>query len=282
MKHSDYILKDFLVTGEKFNLKNHYEIDGLLKTEPSPPNHLLSKYYESDAYISHSDSSKGMINTLYYWVKNYSLKKKFSLISQASQGKKILDYGCGTGEFVSFLNSKKMNAFGFEPNTNAFKIAKEKNPERIFNSNQILKNEKFDVITLWHVLEHVPDLNEVIEQLKNSLNPDGKLFVAVPNYASFDAEYYQEFWAAYDVPRHLWHFNQKSMQTLFNNFGMIIEKVHPMWFDAFYVSLLSEKYKRSSLGFLKAMCIGFISNVKAMNSGEFSSLIYQIQVKNVK
>lgn len=279
MKQPNKFYQDYLVSNEKFQLKPVDKYPGLLKTFPFPPADLLSKYYESEDYISHSDDAKGLVNQLYYWVKNYNLKHKHKLITKASNGINVLDYGCGTGEFVRYLNSQNLNTIGFEPNPVAFKIASEKDKYNFYSSSDFLDEKKFDVITLWHVLEHIPNLFEELERITNALNSDGKLFIAVPNYESFDAQYYQEYWAAYDVPRHLWHFNQASFSKIADEFGMVIESIQPMIFDSFYASLLSEKYKGSSLGLLKAFGIGLRSNLKAIKTGQFSSLIYQLKLK---
>lgn len=279
VKQPNKFYQDFLVTNEIFQLKPVDKYPGLLKTFPFPPSDQLSKYYESEDYISHSDDAKGLVNQLYYWVKSYNLKHKHKLIKKSTQGTKVLDYGCGTGEFVRYLNSQNLNAIGFEPNPVAFKIASEKDENNFYSNSEFLDNQKFDVITLWHVLEHIPNLFEELARLKNALNPNGNLFIAVPNYESFDAQYYQEYWAAYDVPRHLWHFNQTSFFKIANEFGMVIESIHPMIFDSFYASLLSEKYKGSSLGLLRAFGIGLRSNLKAIKTGQFSSLIYQLRLK---
>lgn len=279
VKQSDKFYKDFLISQEKFTLKEDEKYSGLLQTYPIPPLEKLEEYYESEHYISHSDEATGVFNRLYYKVRKYNLNHKYELIKNLNNVQKVLDYGCGTGEFVTFLNEKNLNAKGFEPNPNAFKIAKQKNENAFYNKLEILNKEKFDVISLWHVLEHIPNMFEALSQIKNALNENGRIFIAVPNYESFDAKYYQEFWAAYDVPRHLWHFNQESLANILNDFGMIIETTHPMIFDSFYVSLLSEKYKNNPFGFIRAFFIGLISNLKAMKSGEYSSLIYQIKQK---
>ena len=273
-------VKDFLVSHEEFTLVKDNDFPGLLKTYPVPASEKLPDYYKSNEYISHSDSSKGFVNKLYYRVKRYNLTSKYNLIQNSISGNQILDYGCGTGDLVAYLSSKNMDAFGFEPNPIAHTIAFKKNPKKIYTNSDFLDTSNFDAITLWHVLEHLPNLHQEILRLKNALNPNGKMFVAVPNYESYDATYYKEFWAAYDVPRHLWHFNSAAMKKLFEQFGMIIENIIPMYFDAYYVSMLSEKYKESSVGFLRAMLIGTISNLKAVKTGQYSSLIYQIGVKN--
>lgn len=279
MKHSELEIKDYLVSDEIFGLKSHPDYPGLLQTAPFPMGDL-SRYYESENYISHEDKAKGLMNRIYYLVKNYNLNKKYEKLQNSVKGEKILDYGCGTGEFVKFLLDKKMNAFGYEPTPKAFEIAMKKAPSQFFNVREEVLSQQYNAITLWHVLEHIPNLFDEIQAIRNALSPDGKLFIAVPNYESYDARYYREYWAAYDVPRHLWHFNQNAMHEIFNHFGMIIENIYPMYFDAFYVSMLSEKYKGSSLGFLKGMLRGLTSNLKAIQNGQFSSLIYQIRSKN--
>jgi len=138
-------------------------------------------------------------------------------------------------------------------------------------------NKQFDIITLWHVLEHVSDLDAQIKELKRLLKPKGYLIIAVPNYKSYDADHYKTFWAAYDVPRHLWHFSKNAIQSIFGKFNFILEKTLPMKFDSFYVSLLSEKYKTGKMNYLKAFRIGLRSNIKAKRTGEYSSLIYVLR-----
>lgn len=268
-------LKDYFLTGEKFWLQENEDF-GYLETHPQPLENL-SDYYESENYISHTDSGKTLMERIYQFVKNYNLSYKFSKLQDAAPGKNILDYGCGTGDFLVYAKAKKLKVFGVEPNPKALKIAREKLSDESITDKPIDElNQKFDVITLWHVLEHIPNLFEFLEQLKSKLNPGGKIYIAVPNHLSFDAKFYKNYWAAYDVPRHLWHFSPDSMQKLFNSFGMKIEKQYPLWFDSYYVSLLSEKYKKNSLGFLRAIIIGTLSNLAGILSGNYSSVIYQI------
>lgn len=169
---------------------------------------------------------------------------------------------------------------GIEPSVDARLRSREKKMELLSNLDQI-KNKKFQVITLWHVLEHLPDLNDDIQKIKSLLNEEGTLVIAVPNFKSFDANYYKEFWAAYDVPRHLWHFSTKSIEGIFAKHGMRLIKKSPMWFDAFYVSLLSEKYKSGNSNFLRALFVGFKSNVLGLITKEYSSVIYILK-KNSK
>jgi predicted SAM-dependent methyltransferase len=131
----------------------------------------------------------------------------------------------------------------------------------------------FSVITLWHVLEHLHDLNDNISSIKRLLKDSGKLIVAVPNHTSYDAQYYKEYWAAYDVPRHLYHFNPDSIGRLFEKHGFVLETTKPMKWDAYYVSMLSEKYKSGSTNYLNSFFRAFVSNARAHHS-RFSSQIY--------
>ena len=275
--------EDYTVSNKKFDLL-YNPVFEMLETFPQPQVDELPQYYESEDYISHTDSRRTIIDRLYQIVKKYTLKNKLNLINSfETDGKNLLDIGCGTGDFLSVCNSAGWNVVGLEPNKKAQALAKSKltgndNSDVISEMNQI-NSKKFDVITLWHVLEHVPNLEEYISTLKSMLKPSGVLVIAVPNFKSYDALHYKNFWAAFDVPRHLWHFSRKSIHMLFSNRHMQVMKTLPMKFDSFYVSLLSEKNKTGSANFLKAFCIGFLSNAKALKSKEYSSLIYLI--KNV-
>ncbi len=284
--------KDFTVSNEVFSLLRDESL-GLLITSPQPKLEKLSKYYESGNYISHTDSNKSLIDKLYQKVKKFAIKKKLTLInkqtSKENRDKTILDIGCGTGDFLLACKQGRWNVVGVEPNKNARVLAKSK--LEILTSNYTVLNnqypkihetvntveEQFDVITLWHVLEHIPNLEKYIIQLKKLLKPNGTLIIAVPNYKSYDAKYYKEFWAAYDVPRHLWHFSQKSISLLFKKENMKVAKTLPMKFDSYYVSLLSEKYKTGKSNLFKAFFIGLKSNFKALSSKEYSSLIYVLK-----
>ncbi|WP_088324188.1 class I SAM-dependent methyltransferase [Polaribacter tangerinus] len=268
--------KDYAFSKENFELYYHSKYD-FLATKPVPKN--LAEYYKSENYISHTDSKKSFLDKIYQIVKNYTLKQKLSLINSFQTAQKtILDVGAGTGDFLKVCKSNDWKIFGIEPSLIARESAQKKGLFLNENTTE-LSGKKYDVITLWHVLEHVHNLQDYTLTLKNLLKEDGKLVIAVPNYKSYDANYYKEHWAAFDVPRHVWHFSQKSIQLLFSDVSMEVEKVLPMKFDAFYVSLLSEKYKRSKMSFVKAVYRGFISNLKAKRTSEYSSLIYIIKNK---
>ena len=268
--------KDHSVSKEDFKLLRNEEYD-LLITSPIPDN--LSSYYESEEYISHTDSSEGIINKIYQSVRKYTISKKIKLINNYSnKNKSVLDIGCGTGDFIKECKNKNWEVVGIEPNSKARDIGRTKNLV-ILNSIDELREQKFDVITMWHVLEHVTDLDETINKIKNMLTENGTLIIAVPNYKSFDATYYKSFWAAYDVPRHVWHFSKNSISRIFDKIKMEVINIKPMLFDSFYVSMLSEKYKRGRNNFLNAFLVGLWSNIKGVSTKEYSSHIYILKNK---
>ena len=272
-------VKDHSVSGEAFELIQNTEY-GYLETTPQPSSDKLPNYYDSEDYISHTDSKRNVFEKVYHIVRTISLKNKLNLINSfSSEEKNLLDIGCGTGDFLQTAQQNGWNVSGIEPNQDARNIANKKTNDAVFETDQLLKFEanRFDVITLWHVLEHLPNLEHQIATFKKLLKPNGRLIIAVPNYKSYDAEHYKNFWAAYDVPRHLWHFNQDSISKLVSKESFEVIHVKPMWFDAFYVSLLSEKYKTGKMNPIKGFCIGLISNIKALSSKEASSLIYTIK-----
>lgn len=272
-------VKDHSVSGENFQLLYNEGLD-MLETYPQPDSDTLSDYYKSEDYISHTDARRSLFEKVYHYVRNISLKRKLKLINSFGlEGKNLLDVGCGTGDFLQTAKQNNWKVTGIEPNASARTIANQKTDNSVFDTEQLSAFEKqhFDVITLWHVLEHLPKLEEHISILSSILKPGGRLIIAVPNFKSYDAIRYKEFWAAYDVPRHLWHFSKLSISKLFRIENMIVEKIYPMKFDAYYVCLLSEKYKSGWMNFFKAFFIGFNSNLRAQRSGEYSSLIYMIK-----
>ncbi|TBN04040.1 class I SAM-dependent methyltransferase [Hyunsoonleella flava] len=273
------IVKDYSVSGEEFHLIENSEY-GYLETSPRPSENKLPEYYKSEDYISHTDSKRNLFEKAYHFVRSISLKKKLKLINSFSlKGKTLLDVGCGTGDFLKTSQKNGWQVFGIEPNEKARAIANKKTSNAVFEIEHLLKFKahSFDIITLWHVLEHLPNLEEHISIIKKLLKPEGKLIIAVPNYQSYDAKYYKAFWAAYDVPRHLWHFNRDSVSSLVGKFNLKVIKTKPMWFDAFYVSMLSEKYKSGKMNPIKGFWVGLVSNIKALGSKEASSLIYIIK-----
>ena len=281
--NSTYLtVKDHSVSGEEFQLIHNKELD-MLETFPEPKGDKLSDYYKSEDYISHTDTKRNLLEYVYHSVREISLKRKLKLINSfTSETKNLLDIGCGTGDFLETALKANWNITGIEPNEQARQIANSKTNNSVFETECLNKLEpnSFDVITLWHVLEHLPDLEMHRTLFKSLLKPNGTLVIAVPNFKSYDAEHYKNFWAAYDVPRHLWHFSKTSISELFKKENLKLVETLPMLFDAYYVSLLSEKYKSGFMNPLKAFWIGFKSNRKGKQSKEYSSHIYVLKSDN--
>ena len=272
-------VKDNSVSKETFELLYDENLDFLI-TSPKPSENDLGRYYESDDYISHTDGKRSVFEKAYHFIKNIALKNKLSLINDLQKSKgNLLDIGSGTGDFLLVAKQNGWKTIGIEPSEKAKAIAEKKGVELKSNLSNFA-NHSFDVITMWHVLEHVPNLENQIKELKRLVKPNGSIIIAVPNFKSFDAKYYKEFWAAYDVPRHLWHFSKTAIEKLFAQEDLRLEKILPMKFDSFYVSLLSEKYKTGKMNYIKAFSIGLKSNLKAKKNFEYSSHIYVL--KNAK
>ena len=273
--------KDYTVSGEIFSIVACNNCTHLFTQNVAGQNEI-GKYYASENYISHSDTQDGLVNKLYHSIRKQTLRSKKKLIENETQKAtgNILDIGCGTGAFLNTMKIGGWKITGLEPDENArikatslYSIEPQPS-DAIFS----LPHNAFDAITMWHVLEHVHQLHEYIAQLKNMLTDKGKIFIAVPNYTSYDAQHYGSYWAAYDVPRHLYHFSPASMKNLVEQHGFSIKKIKPMWFDSFYVSMLSEQYKNGKGNLIKAFLIGLVSNIKTLvNSKKCSSLIYIIE-----
>lgn len=271
-------VKDFSVSGESFSLLLNEEYQ-ILKTHPQPTLDKLGSYYEFEDYISHTDGKRTMFEKMYHFIKRKAIRDKVKLINSYQPVKgRILDIGAGTGDFLLECKNQNWDILGIEPNDKAKGIALGKGI-KFGDTIEKLESNSFDVITMWHVLEHVPDVEHQVAELKRLLKPSGTIIIAVPNFKSYDANHYKEFWAAYDVPRHLWHFSKTTIEKLFDKQNMNLEDVKPMWFDSFYVSLLSEKYKSGKMNFISGFFIGLISNVSGCFKNEFSSHIYVLKNK---
>jgi len=243
-------------------------------TNPRPDDSELGKYYKSENYISHTNTRKGLISKLYHLVRAYTLSRKVKLVSKYVSRGTILDYGCGTGMFLDACKKAGFDPIGVEPDSGARTLALNLGLKVFDAKGSLPSDARFDVITLWHVLEHVSDLNDTIATLSSQLKDSGVVIIAVPNHKSWDASYYGSFWAAYDVPRHLYHFDQSSLESLMGRRSFQLLQILPMKFDSFYVSMLSEKYRTGKVNYLKAFWIGLRSNIKAVKTSEYSSLIY--------
>jgi ubiquinone/menaquinone biosynthesis C-methylase UbiE len=267
------VCKDHTVSGEEFELRKAEDLD-LLVTFPQPAEDELPAYYRSEKYISHTDSKRTFFDRIYQQVKSLMLGKKLKWIENEVPGKgKILDLGAGTGDFLAEAKKMGWEIYGVEPNPGARELAAEKGVD-LKKDSAAFPDNTFDVISMWHVLEHVPDLEKQIEELYRLLKPNGLLVIAVPNFKSYDAEVYEKFWAAFDVPRHLYHFSPNAIKKIFKARHFSIRSQKGLFFDAFYVSLLSEKYRTGSSNPLRALKIASRSNFRARATGNYSSVAY--------
>jgi len=267
--------KDYLVTGENFQIDSCQEC-GLRFTNPRPDEDQLAGYYDSEEYISHSDEDSSLVGRLYKIARSFTLKRKRKLIEKLSPNKRLLDVGCGTGYFIDYCKKNGWQVNGVEPNEIARTQAEAKTNIKIQQDLAEVKGS-FEVITLWHVLEHLPNLEGTLNQLKSILAPGGVIIIAVPNFEAYEATIFKEYWAAYDVPRHLYHFNIKAVEYLTKRNGLKIARTYPMKLDSFYISLLSNKNKYQSNKYINSFVTGLLSNIYAIKSNNYSSLIYQIE-----
>ena len=275
MSHNPIKVVDHSVSKETFELRFDEQYT-MWRTHPKPVKDHLGAYYDSEDYISHTDGKRSLFEKVYHLVKGIMLSRKHKLVkTYASKTETLLDIGAGTGDFLKYCKQKSWKVTGIEPNKAARQRANEKELDIVESLAQL--TGKYDVITLWHVLEHVYDLDEYISWLKEHLSENGLIIIAVPNYESYDAQYYKSFWAAYDVPRHLYHFSRQAIQKLFKEKSLDVIATHHLPFDAYYVSLLSEKYKHGKSKIWNAFRRGWISNYRARKSGAYSSLVYIIK-----
>jgi 2-polyprenyl-3-methyl-5-hydroxy-6-metoxy-1,4-benzoquinol methylase len=272
---------DHTTTQETFQVQTCTQCSFTL-TNPRPEDDQLGKYYESKDYISHSNNQKGIFNRIYQMVRNHAIESKFNLINKLNSNGLILDYGCGTGEFLGYVQKQERTVLGVEPSEFARKQAIQNHQLKVLSLDEFpsISDHSASIISLWHVLEHVSNLRETLSKFHSILNDKGHLVIAVPNCSSKDAEIYGPLWAGYDVPRHLWHFTPRTMQELLESEGFKLLKMKGMPFDSFYVSLLSEKHRTGKMNPIRAFKNGLLSNWKARNNpGKTSSVIYIFQKK---
>ena len=273
-------VKDLFLTQEPFEIHECLNC-GLLFTEPRPPQDQIGKYYKSEEYYSHQENKKGLVPKLYEAVKIVNLRAKVKMATEGLQKGKMLEIGCGAGDFIHQMEEIGWECTGVEPSEDAQTIAKKRVKGTLLKPDDItkLEDEDYDLIVMWQVLEHVDNLREEVQHLYRLLKKGGRLVIAVPNFKSADAQHYKEFWGAYDVPRHLNHFCQESIRNIFKDSGLVLQKTNKLRWDAYYISYLGEKYLNHSLPLIKGAIRGFISNCKALSSGEWSSMVYLFQKK---
>jgi 2-polyprenyl-3-methyl-5-hydroxy-6-metoxy-1,4-benzoquinol methylase len=271
-----FSLKDYFFTQETFTIQQCKQC-GLRITNPRPEEKDLGAYYKSEDYLSHSNRNETLFDKMYHFIKKYNLNHKRKLIEKFHTKGRIIDIGCGTGAFLGQFDKNKWERLGFEPDTEAREIARttygiEADDISVLNN---LYKSKAEVITLWHVLEHITAINEQLAKIKTLLKEDGILVIAVPMSNSPDANHYGKYWAAYDVPRHLYHFTKETLSLMLSKHGFSLVESYPMVFDAFYISMLTEKYLNSNFSTLRALIKGFRFNLSAKTkNGTYSSMIF--------
>ena len=286
--------KDYFALGETFMIKQ-CDACGFRFTDNFPDEEEIGRYYKADDYVSHTDTQAGLINKIYHFARSIMLKQKGRLaegiykengVDVNGEDKNLLDIGCGTGYFLNEMKSRGWKVKGVEKSADAREVA-EKNfgielaDDISVLSSDVSNKQRFDIITLWHVLEHLHDVNGALKNIREMLKDEGTLILALPNSSSFDADKYREYWAAYDVPRHLWHFTPDTISRLAVKNGFIITKYSAMPLDTFYVSMLSEKYKGNSVPFVRGMFTGLQGLLKITGSPDAASSIIYILKKKI-
>ena len=266
----DLKIRDHFLTKEVFNVFEHSE--GVLKTQPDLDEKTLKKYYDSSQYSSHNNIG-GFIGFLYSLSAYIMLSFKFRVLAKhINKESLIVDFGCGKGGFLSYLKKKKYTVVGVDSNKKARDKCLEKNLKTYKSINDFKEN--IDTITFWHSFEHVSNPNEILDQINSQSKDNLTVVIALPNYRSFDAKHYGAFWAAYDVPRHRYHYSQIGIKKLMKSHGFECLKTKPMLLDAFYISILSEKHRKNKLSFFKGIIAGLISNLSALYSSNYSSSVF--------
>jgi SAM-dependent methyltransferase len=270
---------DSFVSGEEFSLYT-CEYCKFLFTQNFPDEEAMDRYYEAPDYVSHSDTHKGLMNQLYHVVRRMMLRRKVRRVIRESHRKegRLLDYGAGTGYFAAAMQRKGWSVEAMEKSERARSFAQAHfgleclPPEKLADCAP----EQYDVITLWHVMEHIEKVNEAWATFHRLLKADGILVAAVPNGDSYDAQKYGKAWAAYDVPRHLWHFTPDTMRLFGAKHDFVLAGSYPMPFDAFYISMLSEKGLRRRFPLLRGTWSGMVGGLNAIGNKERSSSIVYV------
>ena len=274
-----FTCKDHFATGEEFDIYECTEC-GFAFTQNVPDEKEIGKYYESQTYISHSDTKKGLFNKAYHAVRSIMLRRKVDLMERLTLLKngKILDYGAGTGYFARAMEKEGWDVTAIEKSPHARELALKEFGFKMYPEEHLatIKDREFDIVTLWHVMEHIQRLDHFWDELHRIVDDTGIVVLALPNCKSHDAKIYKENWAAYDVPRHLWHFTPMTIMHWGEKHGFILERQITMPFDGFYISMLSERYKGSALAGIKGLWTGFKGWLDTSTHREASSSIIYV------
>ncbi|MCY7358057.1 MAG: class I SAM-dependent methyltransferase [Rudanella sp.] len=271
------VCKDYLVSQDEFTIQNCEEC-GFRFTDPRPDSKSIGSYYQSTDYVSHNDKSGGLVNKLYRLVRQFTLRQKLNLINSIQPEKgKLLDIGCGTGLFLETCQQGGWSVEGVEPDGSPRSAAADRLKKAVVETIHEVGEESYNIITMWHVLEHVPNLQETINELKNLLQNGGTLLLALPNSDSYDAKHFKQYWAAYDIPRHLSHFTPESVNRLVTQAGFTLAAIRPMYFDSFYIGMLSTRHRDGQTNWIESIFQGIRSNWSGSKTGNYSSLIYMFK-----
>lgn len=268
---------DHSITKEVFSLVD-CERCGFRSTNPRPDSRTIGRYYQSAKYISHSDASSTIVERLYQVARRIGMRGKYRIVHQLHPHGRILDIGCGTGSFLAYLMSRGYLVQGVEPDLKARERAIAEHGIPVLPSlEQVPGFEQFQVVTLWHVLEHLPDLRSSLKRIYAQLADQGVIIIAVPDRGAWDADHYKTAWAAWDVPRHFYHFRQKDVHALLREHGFELIQTRKMWLDAPYIAILSEGYMGSPKLFalLRGGLMGVCSNlISLLTNRPTSSSLY--------
>lgn len=274
---------DYLVSMEEFNICKCRQCDFIF-TADYPDASEAGRYYESPEYISHSDSRRTLTDRAYQFARKIMLRRKRRMVIETTGLAKgnVLDIGSGTGHFLNVMKEAGWDITGIEINKSAREYAASQFSLKVLPPEELkaLPSEEFDCITLWHVAEHLYDLNRYFNEIKRLLKPDGIVLVALPNSYSFDSAHFGKFWAAYDVPRHLWHFNYMTFPDFASKAEFTISSIRPLPLDVFYISILSEKHKKNPAPFITGIIKGaYFSMLSIFNRLKSSSLVFVLKRK---
>jgi 2-polyprenyl-3-methyl-5-hydroxy-6-metoxy-1,4-benzoquinol methylase len=275
---------DWLVSKENFELKKCGNCSFIF-TANAPLLENAGPYYESEEYVEHTDTNKGLIYGVYHQARKLMLKFKLSNIRSYSKSTKLLDIGSGSGYFINYMKQNGYNVSGVEISDKAVALCKDKFDISVNSPTEFLAEKlpkDFDIITMWHVFEHVYSFNEYFDILHKSLKENGHVFVALPNPNCFEAKHYKNYWNGFDTPRHLWHFTPKTFKQFAEGHGFEMISMKRLPLDPFFNAMVSSSYK-SGLKFLPyTFTIGLISFINGLiNRDKASSLIYILKKSRV-
>ena len=273
---------DWLVSKEVFELQQCEQCQFVF-TANAPLEKDAGPYYNSEEYVEHSDTSSGLIYSVYHVARRAMLHYKYIKIKRLHAGKKLLDVGSGSGYFLNFMKKKGYNVTGVEISKKAVALCKKNFGIKAHSPSEFLEEKldtDYDIISLWHVFEHVYSYDAYFELFSKSLNNNGYLILALPNCDSQDARMNKSYWGAYDTPRHIWHFTSKTIELFAMGRGFKMIKKHRMPLDPFFNVMVSDSYKDKFTFLPLTLLKGLYSYIISLLNIEKSSSIIYIFQKN--